>query len=106
MGLDFRAPAVPGRVYVWRAFIEKRESERKVWVRGEMRCLREFGVGEMSARDVDVAGGDGVSVEEREGVLVAEARALFVEPRKVEVCISLYYLSFPPSIVYLIWWRS
>lgn len=99
MGLDFRAPAVPGRVYVWRAFIEKRESERKVWVRGEMRCLREFGVGEMSARgaDVDVAGGggDGVSVEEREGVLVAEARALFVEPRRVEVCISFIYLFYP-----------
>ncbi|OJI96172.1 hypothetical protein ASPVEDRAFT_35530 [Aspergillus versicolor CBS 583.65] len=90
MGLDFRAPAVPGRVYVWRAFIEKRESERKVWVRGEMRCLREFGVGEMSARDVDVAGGDGVSVEEREGMLVAEARALFVEPRKVEGMVPLY----------------
>lgn len=102
MGLDFRAPAVPGRVYVWRAFIEKRESERKVWVRGEMRCLREFGVGEMSARnvvdiDVDVAGGDGngVSVEEREGVLVAEARALFVEPRRVEVCISFVYFYTP-----------
>ncbi|BCS19134.1 PaaI family thioesterase [Aspergillus puulaauensis] len=97
MGLDFRAPAVPGRVYVWRAFVEKRESERKVWVRGEMRCLREFGVGEMSARnvvdiDVDVAGGDGdgVSVEEREGVLVAEARALFVEPRRVEGMVPLY----------------
>ncbi|OJJ62066.1 hypothetical protein ASPSYDRAFT_145840 [Aspergillus sydowii CBS 593.65] len=71
MGLDFRAPAVPGRVYVWRAFIEKRESDRKVWVRGEM------------------------SVEEREGVLVAEARALFVEPRRVEVCINFIYLFYP-----------
>ncbi|KAL3439168.1 HotDog domain-containing protein [Aspergillus tetrazonus] len=89
--LDFRAPAVPGRVYVWRVGVEKVEKERKVWVYGRMRCLNEFGAEEMRGRGVgdgileEVGEGDTLSVEEREGVLVAEARGLFIEPRGVKV---------------------
>ncbi|KAL4733976.1 HotDog domain-containing protein, partial [Aspergillus similis] len=74
--LDFRAPAVPGRVYVWRVGAEKVEKERKVWVYGSMREDGE---------------GGGLSMEEREGVLVAEARGLFVEPKGVKV--RLYFLA-------------
>ncbi|KAL4821385.1 HotDog domain-containing protein [Aspergillus spinulosporus] len=94
--LDFRAPAVPGRVYVWRAGIEKVEKERKVWVYGRMRCLNENGVEEMRGRGVEdsipreLDEGSGLSMEEREGVLVAEARGLFVEPRGVKKMVPLY----------------
>ncbi|KAL4753707.1 hypothetical protein BDW72DRAFT_209824 [Aspergillus terricola var. indicus] len=94
--LDFRAPAVPGRVYVWRVGVEKVEKERKVWVCGKVRCLNEFGAEEMRGRGVgdDIprkdCEGSGLSMEEREGVLVAEARGLFVEPRGVKKMVPLY----------------
>jgi acyl-CoA thioesterase FadM len=83
MSVDFRAPAVPDRVYVYRTRIVERQG-RKVWLQGEMRCLRAFNVEEMARRGVAVS--DGVSCEEVEGTLVAEARALFVEPKNIEVC--------------------
>ncbi|KAI9367878.1 HotDog domain-containing protein [Aspergillus egyptiacus] len=87
MSIDFRAPAVPDRVYVYRAELGRAEG-RKVWVNGEMRCLGEFTAEEMGNREV--AEGDGVSEEENEGVLVAEAKALFIEPRDTEKMVPLY----------------
>ncbi|KAL4758298.1 PaaI family thioesterase [Aspergillus foveolatus] len=94
--LDFRAPAVPGRVYVWRVGVEKVEKERKVCVYGGMRCLNEFGAEEMRGRGVgdgiprEASQGNTLSVEERDGVLVAEARGLFIEPRGVKNMVPLY----------------
>ncbi|KAJ0425609.1 HotDog domain-containing protein [Aspergillus carlsbadensis] len=87
MSVDFRAPAAPNRVYVYRAKILEKQG-RKVWLQGEMRCLREFNAEEMARRDVAVS--DGVSCEEMEGTLVAEARALFVEPKNMEAMVPLY----------------
>ncbi|RDW62879.1 PaaI family thioesterase [Aspergillus mulundensis] len=91
--LDFRAPAMPGRVYVYRVGIEKVEKLRKIWVCGSMRCLREFGAQNMLERSVESANvmdGGGLSVEEREGVLVAEARGLFVEPKGAKGMVPLF----------------
>ncbi|KAL5051942.1 hypothetical protein BDW71DRAFT_2667 [Aspergillus fruticulosus] len=96
LSLDFRAPAVPGRVYVWRVGVGKVEKKRKVWVHGGMRCLDEFGVEEMWGTDVgdgiarDDGEGCGLSLEEKEGVLVAEAKGLFVEPRGAKGMVPLY----------------
>ncbi|KAL3464299.1 HotDog domain-containing protein [Aspergillus heterothallicus] len=87
MSVDFKAPASPNRVYVYRAEIVKREG-RKVWVEGQLRCLRPFTADEMWRREV--VNGDGLSVEELEGTLVAEANALFIEPKNTEAMVPLY----------------
>ncbi|PYI05455.1 Thioesterase/thiol ester dehydrase-isomerase [Aspergillus sclerotiicarbonarius CBS 121057] len=71
LNVDFRKPAVPDQVYVLRAETVKVEG-RKAWVEGEIRAMPEV---------------DG----EGEEVVVAEARALFVEPKFAEVS-SLYVL--------------
>lgn len=95
MNIDFRKPAVPERVYVYRAEIVRSEG-RKAWVTGQMRCMDPFRVDEMRGRKA--AASDEVSVEEREGVLVAEATALFVEPRFGKVGILFFFVwCFPES---------
>lgn len=91
MSIDFRKPAAPERVYLYRAEIVRTEG-RKAWVTGQMRCMDPFGVEEMRGRKA--ADSDGVSAEEeREGVLVAEATALFVEPKFGKVCLFV-----PPGL--------
>lgn len=65
LNVDFRKPALPERLYVLDASTARVEG-RKAWVEGRLTCLP--GVG-----------------EEGEGVMVAEARALFVEPKFAEV---------------------
>ncbi|RDW81472.1 uncharacterized protein DSM5745_05029 [Aspergillus mulundensis] len=72
LNVDFRKPALPGRVYVLRAETVKVEG-RKAWVEGTMRMMP-------AAR----TGG------EEEGVLVAEARALFIEPKFAESMVPVY----------------
>lgn len=67
LNVDFRKPALPERVYVLRAETVKVEG-RKAWVEGKMMMMP--------------AGSGG----EEEAVLVAEARALFIEPKFAEVC--------------------
>ncbi|EHA19771.1 hypothetical protein ASPNIDRAFT_142662, partial [Aspergillus niger ATCC 1015] len=62
LNVDFRKPALPERVYVLKAETVKVEG-RKAWVEGEMRSM-----------PADGAEGEGETV-------VAEARALFVEPK-------------------------
>ncbi|KAL4794520.1 HotDog domain-containing protein [Aspergillus venezuelensis] len=85
--MEFKAPAVPGRAYISRAFVERVEG-RKVWVGGEMRYLQSLGGEEMRGREE--GGDDGLSREEEEGVLVARGRGLFVEPRDTGGMVPLY----------------
>ncbi|OJJ86137.1 PaaI family thioesterase [Aspergillus glaucus CBS 516.65] len=72
LNVDFRKPALPGRLYVLEAGTVRVEG-RKAWVEGKLVCLPDVGNG-----------------EEGEGVMVAEARALFVEPKFAESMIPLY----------------
>ncbi|KAF7596262.1 Thioesterase super member 4 [Aspergillus hancockii] len=65
LNVDFRKPAVPDRVYVLRAETVKVEG-RKAWVEGSLSSLPGTG-------------------EEGEPVMVAEGRALFVEPKFAEM---------------------
>ncbi|KAL4795077.1 HotDog domain-containing protein [Aspergillus venezuelensis] len=73
LNVDFRKPALPNRTYVLRAETVKVEG-RKAFVEGGMTML-------------PLEGG---MEREVEGVLVAEARALFVEPRFAESMVSVY----------------
>ncbi|KAF9890216.1 Thioesterase super member 4 [Aspergillus nanangensis] len=66
LNVDYRKPAVPERLYVLQAETVKVEG-RKAWVEGSLSSLQ-----------------DG------ESLLVAEARALFVEPKFAESMVSLY----------------
>lgn len=74
LNVDFRKPALPGRLYVLEAGTVRVEG-RKAWVEGRLVCLP----------DLENGNGSG-----EEGVMVAEARALFVEPKFAEVC-STYF---------------
>ncbi|KAL4935444.1 HotDog domain-containing protein [Aspergillus oleicola] len=74
LNVDFRKPALPGRVYMLQAETVKVEG-RKAFVEGRMVML-----------PVEEWKGEG----EDEGVLVAEARALFVEPRFAESMVPVY----------------
>ncbi|KAI9046192.1 PaaI family thioesterase [Aspergillus affinis] len=65
LNVDFRKPAVPDRVYVLRAETGTVEG-RKAWVKGTLCSMPGQG-------------------EDGEPVLVAEAKALFVEPKFAEV---------------------
>ncbi|KAK6814512.1 hypothetical protein RU639_009486 [Aspergillus parasiticus] len=87
LDISFRNPSIPDRVYVYRSEVIKREG-RKAWIAGEIRCLRPFTAEEMLRRQEST--NTGVSVEEKEGTLVAEAKALFVEPRNVTAMVPLY----------------
>ncbi|KAJ0413697.1 HotDog domain-containing protein [Aspergillus carlsbadensis] len=71
LNVDFRKPALPDRVYVLRAEVVKVEG-RKAWVEGTMTML---------ADAADATGED---------VMVAEARALFVEPKFAEQMVPVY----------------
>ncbi|KAI9369338.1 HotDog domain-containing protein [Aspergillus egyptiacus] len=72
LNVDFRKPALPGRVFVLRAETVKVEG-RKAWVEGRMTMM-------------PAEGKQGGEADEEVTVMVAEARALFVEPRFAEVC--------------------
>ncbi|KAE8376220.1 HotDog domain-containing protein [Aspergillus bertholletiae] len=65
LNVDYRKPAVPDRLYVLRADTVNVEG-RKAWVEGSLSSLPATG-------------------EEGDPVMVAEARALFVEPKFAEV---------------------
>ncbi|PWY65233.1 hypothetical protein BO70DRAFT_276106, partial [Aspergillus heteromorphus CBS 117.55] len=73
LNVDFRKPAIPDRVYVLRAETVRVEG-RKAWVEGTMKCLP-----------------SGSSRKGAEGeTVVAEARALFVEPKFADSMVPLY----------------
>ncbi|BCS20933.1 PaaI family thioesterase [Aspergillus puulaauensis] len=71
LNVDFRKPALPGRVYVLRAETVKVEG-RKAWAEGTMMMMPSGSGGE------------------EEAVLVAEARALFIEPKFAESMVPVY----------------
>lgn len=83
LNVDFRKPALPERVYILRAETVKVEG-RKAWVEGRMTYLP-LPLG--APFDVQSVVGDGELLrEDGEGaVMVAEAKALFVEPKFAEV---------------------
>ncbi|PYH93050.1 thioesterase family protein [Aspergillus ellipticus CBS 707.79] len=71
LNVDFRKPAIPDRVYVMKAETVKVEG-RKAWVEGVMKSMPS----------------DAVAGEKE--TVVAEARALFVEPKFAESMVPLY----------------
>lgn len=82
LNVDYRKPAVPDRLYVLQAETVRVEG-RKAWVEGKMTSLPN-------------RTGNGNGNGEEQPVMVAEAKALFVEPKFVEVCPFLS-LSFAPD---------
>lgn len=73
LNVDFRQPALPGRVFVLRAETVVIEG-RKAWVEGVLRMCSAKSWSKMR--------------NEEEDVVVAEGKALFIEPRFAEVCID------------------
>ncbi|KAL4929073.1 PaaI family thioesterase [Aspergillus undulatus] len=71
LNVDFRKPALPNRVFVLETETTSVEG-RKAWVEGKMRML-------------PAEGASG-----QEGIVVAEARALFVEPKFAESMVPVY----------------
>ena len=69
LNVDFRKPGIPGRLFLLKAETVKVEG-RKAWVQGNLTMLKREGV-------------DAVPGEE--DVVVAEGRALFVEPKFADV---------------------
>ncbi|KAJ5923378.1 hypothetical protein N7454_008623 [Penicillium verhagenii] len=88
LNVDFRKPALPDRLYVLRAETTKVEG-RKAWVEGRMICLP---LDLPAARGVPAMVSDtSLLMEDSEGaVMVAEARALFVEPKFADSMVSVY----------------
>lgn len=91
MNIDFRKPSIPDRVYVIRAEVTKSEG-RKVWLTGSMRFLGSFTAAAMKSQEA--ATNAELSAEEEEAEVVAEARAIFIEPRFASVC--LHFQPPPP----------
>lgn len=87
LNVDFRKPALPERLYILRAETVKVEG-RKAWAEGRMTYLPlSLGVGFVVQSALDEAE---LLREEAEGaVMVAEARALFVEPKFADVSLNL-----------------
>lgn len=87
LNMDFKKPALPNRVYTMRAEVQETKG-RKVWLKGWMRSLPLFKAEDMANEPV-TTGGQVSGVEER-GTIVAEANALFVEPKFADVCLFAY----------------
>jgi acyl-coenzyme A thioesterase PaaI-like protein len=75
LNVDFRSPGLLGRLYVLQARTVQVEG-RKAWVEGTLEMLP----GWPDGRQQEEAGG-----EESSAVLVAEAKALFIEPKFADV---------------------
>lgn len=84
MSVDFRKPCIPDRVYIMRTEVVKRDG-RKAWVAGSIRCLGDLAGEHLST--ADTASTDDLSIEEESGDLVAEAKALFIEPKFAHVSV-------------------
>lgn len=82
LNMNFKRPSIPERVYIMRAQIEKAEG-RKIWMTGAMRSLPSCDVGEL-LRQPPATDGE-LSDAEKSGELVAEANALFIEPKFADV---------------------
>jgi acyl-coenzyme A thioesterase PaaI-like protein len=79
LNVDFRKPALPDRVYVLRAETVKVEG-RKAWVEGKLSYLPLAVDGCTTVKDGELLREDGEGV-----VMVAEAKALFIEPKFADV---------------------
>lgn len=77
LNVDYRSPGHPDRLYVLQARTVEVEG-RKAWVEGTLEMLPQ------TTTDQQSGSGDDSSAP----VLVAEAKALFVEPKFAEVCIN------------------
>jgi hypothetical protein len=114
LNVDYRAPGHPGRVYVLRARTVEVEG-RKAWVEGGLEMLIPKNITTITtatatATAATTSTSSGMmgkeqdsSTQQYEPVLVAEAKALFVEPKFAEVriylfpCIYIYIYIFPLS---------
>lgn len=76
LSVDFRKPALPGRVFVLCAETVEVQG-RKAWTEGVLR---------MCSEDAS-RGKEGLGEGEEEDVVVAEGRSLFIEPKFVQVSI-------------------
>ncbi|KAL6885685.1 HotDog domain-containing protein, partial [Trichoderma evansii] len=79
MNIDFRKPCLPDRVYIIRAEVVKQEG-RKAEVEGSMRRFEPFAMEDMEKLDM-AKDYYSLSTEELNATLVAETKALFIEPK-------------------------
>ncbi|CAG8219552.1 unnamed protein product [Penicillium salamii] len=88
LNVDFRKPALPDRVYVLRTETTKVEG-RKAWVEGRMTYLP---LALPQSSDANSVMSDlSLLREDHEGaVMVAEAKALFIEPKFADSMVSVY----------------
>ncbi|KJK83595.1 hypothetical protein H634G_01724 [Metarhizium anisopliae BRIP 53293] len=78
MSINFRKPLLPERLCIIRAEVVRQQG-RKAWVEGSVRSLDVFTARDMEK--VSVANNSGISAEEANATLVAEATSVFVEPK-------------------------
>jgi acyl-coenzyme A thioesterase PaaI-like protein len=87
LNVDFRKPALPDRMYVLRTKTTKVEG-RKAWVEGQMTYLPL--ALPLSADSHSIVSDASLLREDSEGaVMVAEAKALFIEPKFADVSYPL-----------------
>ncbi|KAI2726321.1 hypothetical protein CBS147332_3208 [Penicillium roqueforti] len=88
LNVDFRKPALPDRMYVMRTKTVKVEG-RKAWVEGRMTYLPL--TVPLSADGHTIVPDASLLHEDSEGaVMVAEAKALFIEPKFADSMVSVY----------------
>lgn len=88
LNVDFRKPALPDRIYILRA--ETTEIDRrKVWVQGRLTYLPVSLDGGWSGRRLEVQPD---LLTEDDGFMVAEGRALFVEPKFASVSGPFFFM--------------
>ncbi|KAJ5513305.1 Thioesterase superfamily [Penicillium fimorum] len=88
LNVDFRKPALPDRMYVLRTKTTKVEG-RKAWVEGSMTYLPL--TLPLSADSHSIVSDASLLREDSEGaVMVAEAKALFIEPKFADSMVSIY----------------
>ncbi|KID85457.1 thioesterase family protein [Metarhizium guizhouense ARSEF 977] len=86
MNINFRKPFLPERLCIIRAEVVRQQG-RKAWVEGSVRSLDVFTAKDMEK--VSMAKNAGISAEEADATLVAEATSVFVEPKFAHSMVSL-----------------
>ncbi|KAJ6027993.1 hypothetical protein N7540_003569 [Penicillium herquei] len=92
LNVDFRKPALPDRLYVLRTETTKVEG-RKAWVHGKMIYLPlALPLSQSQSSGMhDFMPDESLLSEDNEGaVMVAEAKALFIEPKFADSMVSVY----------------
>ncbi|KAJ6095872.1 hypothetical protein N7486_006618 [Penicillium sp. IBT 16267x] len=88
LNVDFRKPALPDRMYVLRAETTKVEG-RKAWVEGRMFCLP-LALPLANGAPSFVSDTSLLSEDSEGTIMVAESKALFVEPKFADSMVSVY----------------